>query len=331
MARYMFRKFINGLINRAEFKLGRDRLISYPTILFVEPTNRCSLSCPLCPTGKGYSYYPTGTMTLDVFSRIIGELGPWAKSLHLYNWGEPLLNRELWRMVRIAKGYGLKVWVSTTLNHLPEGGARELVASGLDRLNVSIDGVRQESYERYRVGGDLETVMKNLGEILEEKRKQASRLPLVRWQFIAMKHNEHEISEADNLARSLGIDFKIKLLRLDMADFNEGPLRARVACDSQWLPVNKEHNRYSSPASQGKADNGACRYLWDRISINWDGLVAPCCRVYRTSNCFTSIINGGFRHVWNSPTYRHARRLFTGGKSNGKTVCDRCVAQGNVN
>ena len=65
----------------------------------------------------------------------------------------------------------------------------------------------------------------------------------MRWQFIAMKHNEHEISEAEKLARSLGIDFKIKPLRLDMADFNEGPLKTRVECDSQWLPVDKEHNR----------------------------------------------------------------------------------------
>jgi MoaA/NifB/PqqE/SkfB family radical SAM enzyme len=263
-------------------------------------------------------------MPLSAFLRIIGELGPWARTVHLYNWGEPLLHRDLWRMVRIAKGYGLRVWLSTTLNDLRQGAARELVASGLDRLSVSIDGASAETYGRYRKGGNLEEVVANLRGVVAEKKRQGSRTPLVKWQFIPMRHNEHEIDAARARARELGVAFTLKKLRIDMVNFNEGPLDDRAKSDREWLPRDNRHNRYRECRAS------VCRYLWDRTTINWNGVVAPCCRVYRESDCFGSMLDGGFTRIWNGPAYQRARGIFTRGGDGGTTVCERCVIQGNI-
>lgn len=324
MFRYRIRKALNGLLNKAEFIMRRERLLSYPPIIFIEPTNRCSLSCPLCPTGRRDPRYPGGAMSLEIFSRLMDEIGPWARTVHLYNWGEPLLHDRIWDMVRVARRYGLKVWLSTTLNRLPADGPAEMISSGLDRLNVSIDGLGQGSYGKYRKGGDFETVMANLKAVLSEKKHRRSRRPVVRWQYLVMRHNEADIERARETARMLGVAFEAKPVRLDMADFS------RPAADGgngghDWLPENELYNRYIAEPRSDYPHGHPCRYLWDRAAIGWDGNVAPCCRIYGERDYFGSAIDGGFRRIWNGPSYRESRGLFTGNGNGGKTVCALCV------
>lgn len=326
MAARRIAKAFNELLNRAEFSLGRTALWSYPRIIFVEPTNDCRLACPLCSTGSGDRSYPRGYMRMEHFERIMAQLGPLARTVHLYNWGEPLLHPDIWAMVGIAKGYGLTAWLSSSLNDLGRGGAEALVESGLDRLSVSIDGVSRETYGMYRKGGDFSLVMENMRAVIEEKRRRRCSSPSVRWQFIPMRHNEHELEAARRAAEEIGAQFRVKELRLDMVGFNEGPLSERAARDDRWLPSDGRYNRYLKSSRAG----GACRYLWDRVTVNWDGVIAPCCRVYRRSDCFGSMLEAGFRPIWNGPAYRHARGLFAGRAEGDSTVCDRCVRQGNL-
>ena len=71
---------------------------------------------------------------------------------------------------------------------------------------VSIDGVTQEVYETYRVGGRLDRVMDNLNLLAEAKREMGSATPHVEWQFIVMRQNEHQMDEARALAGRMAVD-----------------------------------------------------------------------------------------------------------------------------
>ncbi|MDF2696727.1 MAG: hypothetical protein K0S65_5110, partial [Labilithrix sp.] len=129
-----------------------------PETGMIEPTNLCNLACPTCPTGTG-KIKPLPQMTLQRFDQVLGGLAPRLRNLALWNYGEPLLNKELPSMIARAKEAGVAVVkVSSNVHFLdgPRGSA--LLRSGLDVLILSVDGASQETYAAFRKDGDFERV-----------------------------------------------------------------------------------------------------------------------------------------------------------------------------
>ena len=78
--------------------------------------------------------------------------------------------------------------------------------SGLDYMTISIDGATQSVYEKFRKKGDLETVFKNIRNLIQTKNRMGKRTPMVSWQYLAFEHNEHEIDDAIKLGQEFGVD-----------------------------------------------------------------------------------------------------------------------------
>lgn len=298
----------------------RNRSIVWgdPCVLMVEPTNRCNLHCPLCPSGAGSLTRPRGQMAVDGFEGLIDEIGEHLLLLMLWNQGEPFLHSDLPRMIRYAKDRAIPTITSTNGHFVRTSEeARELVESGLDELIVSLDGATPETYRQYRVGGDFELVLRGFRLLRDEKRRSSSRRPFVHLQFIVMRHNEHEIPEMERLARSLGADkFSLKTAQV------YSPEEAR-----HFLPREKRYRRYhlSGGTFQVKSlrDVG-CRHLWYSTVVNWDGTVCPCCfdkdGQYALGNAFGA---EGLREIWVSPKYQRFRNLILRNRK-AVPICANC-------
>jgi hypothetical protein len=261
-------------------------------------------------------------MSLETFKMIYDQIGRYLYELHLYNWGEPLLNRRLPEMVEYAKKkYKPEIIISSNLATVSEEWADKIVLSGADLLNVSIDGVTQKSYEKYRVGGRLEQVLKTMGYMARLKKSLGMRKPVIRWQFIPMKHNEHEIESAKKRAKELGVDFRIHRLRLNICDFDENNSVQHVQENIDWRPENPKFIRLKK-----KRDlENACNFLWDRVVFNWDGSIQPCCKIYMQDHVFEKDPGKGFPDVWNGPYYVKARAIFSGNRAEESFICQRCI------
>ena len=95
--------------------------------------------------------------------------------------------------------------MSTNLNKpLSPQMAEDIIKSGLDVMIVSLDGVTQEVYEKYRVGGRLDRVLDNVKLLVQKKKELGSSTPHMEWQFIVMQQNEHQMEEAQQLAADFG-------------------------------------------------------------------------------------------------------------------------------
>ena len=90
--------------------------------------------------------------------------------------------------------------------------AAELVGCGLDHLVCAIDGITQESYQMYRVGGDVQVALEALKTIVEERKRQRSST-FVEWQFLVHGHNAEEVQQAKLLAKTLGVHIRFAPLR----------------------------------------------------------------------------------------------------------------------
>ena len=327
MKPYLLRKLWNARVNRSEFRRVQPVLRSLPPVVYVEPTNLCTLRCALCPSGQR-QIKPVGKMTMETFRRVLDVLGPTAREIHLYNWGEPFLHADMPDMIAYAKKFGPETVVSTNLNNLDEATAKAIIEAGLDRVNASIDGVSQEAYEAYRVGGDLALVMENLRMLCRLKQEAKSRLPLVEWQFLVSKQNEAEMPQAREMAAELGVKFHAKKIRVGLSEF-DSKASGDVAQDGEWVSDDERYNRYAK-----KRKRVACKSLWDRTIILWNGAISPCCQVFKAKHNFVQEFPEDFMAFWNGPEYVAARKIFTDeGNADArklKLVCVGCAAAGNI-
>jgi MoaA/NifB/PqqE/SkfB family radical SAM enzyme len=308
-----FRKFHNYWLASSDYRRRRTRLKGYPYAIRVDPISVCNLRCPLCPTGIGELKRPTKPMLIDTFSQVLDELGPFAFLAHLWVWGEPLLHKELWRMVALAEERGVGTEVSTNLSVvLSDRQIDELVVAGLSWLIVSVDGTSPESYNLYRRGGNFPLVLSNMRRIVERKKALGSLTPFVEWQFVPLRHNESEMGEAERLAREIGVDgLRFKPARLDKTQeltvSGQVPERLR----EQWA-ARDPRLHHQLDATHESFHDFHCPFLWGHVTIHPNAAIAPCCETYKTSHDFGRFGEQNFSEVWNGPTYTEARRIALG-------------------
>lgn len=318
----------NVVKSRSDSSLKSNRLAGYPVFLIVEPSNFCNLRCPLCPTGQRLPA-KRGKMSMQTFKRIIDQMHTYAWHLNLYYLGEPLLCDDLPLMITYARRHKMRVSVSSNLNLLNEEMADRLIDTGLEHLVVSLDGVTQETYGIYRIGGDCDTVVRNIIMLNERKKRKASHYPRIEIQFVVFKHNEHEIPGIKELAARLGVGLYFREGTLG-GKGQSPPLAKDYKLAEQWLSSNKEfHQDYDYFKRQPNIQKGYCGYLWKIATINWDGSVFPCCWVFESEHKFGNITEQGFKEIWNNELFRSSRDLFirnSTGKSPGaqKTICYQC-------
>ncbi len=310
----------NFILVKLSKALGLPRVLGMPLTLMVEPTNLCNLKCPLCPTGAGLLGRKGEMMKFNDFKKIIDELGPYLIHLRLWNWGEPLLNKDIYRMISYAKRHKIFVNTSTNSFFLTKENAANLVESGLDEIVISLDGASEETYSKYRKSGNFTRVIEAMNSLVEEKRRKRSKTPLIKLQFIIMKHNEHEVKKVRELAKVIGVDvlfFKTVGI-MDVSVYED---------IKDYLPLNKAYRRYEIKQGGVESKQGIrnfCDYLWDETTINVDGSVVPCCRDSHNSYVFGNIFNEPFKKIWNNKRYTEFRRQILKNKSK-INLCNNCT------
>ena len=321
------RKLFNLFIKQIQVSLGHSRLLYYPNRLTVDIGNICNLRCPLCPTGRGDKGAAKGFMRFQEFKSIIDEMGRYLTHLELHNWGEPLLNKELVDMVRYAKGKGIPTVISTNLNILDKETAEALISAGIDKILISCDGTSQETYSRYRVGGDFNKVMSHLQLLLDAKKKLKNDYTSLRLLFHVFKHNEHEIEKVKDLAKNLNVDLLIDPMRTDMGKEIFEKVDDAIERDKAWIPENPEHSFYNLEVKDKKR-HVTCNQLWKMAMINWDGSVLPCCHIYGEQYAFGNVFKQKFLSIWNNEKYLLSRKEILGKIERSPTICHTCKKNG---
>lgn len=315
------RRIINLAKTSSSFFLSavfkRPLVWGLPSILTIEPTNICNLRCPLCTTGAGEMTRPNGRMSLETFTTIMDKLGEHIFFLLIYHQGEPYLNQNFFEFVRLAKQRNIYVTTSTNGHYLSAENVRRTVECGLDSMIISLDGTTQDSFARYRRGGNLEQVIAGIRLLIAEKKKRKSRTPNVALQFLVMKHNEAEIPALRKLAGELQAD-RILIKNIEVHS---------VAQAREWLPAEEKYRRYHFDGENlivKNSDKKYCDRPWLSTLINWDGSVVPCCFDKNGKyNMGTLSPQNSFEQIWlDEPFNLFRQKLIRQRKS--IDICSNC-------
>jgi len=241
-----------------------------PPVLTIEPTNQCNLKCPLCTTGSGEMERTAGKMSLETYEQIIEHLGKDIFFMLIYHQGEPYINKDFFTFVELAKMHNIYVTTSTNGHYFTDTNIAKTLDSGLDSMIISLDGATQESYEKYRVGGQLDRLLDGTSRLIAERKRRKLRKPNVALQFLVMKHNENEIPEIKNIADQLGVD-RLLIKNIEVRSLVEA---------REWLPAENKFRRYNFDNKRYVVkgnDKKSCSRPWLSTLINWDGTFVPCC------------------------------------------------------
>lgn len=297
---------------------GRTIQWGLPISVSFEPTTSCNLRCPECPSGLRAFTRPTGMLKKDFFSETIDQLYKDLSYLVFYFQGEPYLNPQFLDMVQYASSKKIYTATSTNAHYLTDDAAKRTVESGLDRLIISIDGTTQETYQQYRVGGNLQKVLEGAARVVKWKKELKSKTPFIIFQFLVVRHNEHQIEEVKRLAKDIGVD-QVRLKTAQVYDFENDP--------NQLIPTNEKYSRYRKGKDgkmkfKGSVSNH-CWRLWHDPVITWDGAVVPCCFDKDATHKLGDLRQESFKSLWQNNNYRHFRSQLQKGRKN-IDICANC-------
>jgi len=175
-----------------------------PSFINIGLTHQCNLRCKICETWK-FGLKQEEELKLFELKKLIDEIGKWGKINVSFAGGEPLLRKKkLLECIKFAKKWNLTTHVTTNGQLIDKKTAEELVSSGLDFLQISLDGAREETNDYIRGKGTYRKAMKAIEEIKKAKEKFGSSLKLSLTTVVTEK-NLDELLEIVELVKELDL------------------------------------------------------------------------------------------------------------------------------
>jgi MoaA/NifB/PqqE/SkfB family radical SAM enzyme len=278
------KKVMNALGIYVEYRRRKTVLRHKPVVLKFEPSTYCNLRCPPChPDGNSFG----GTMSEEVFETLLDKAAlDYVIKTTAYMFGEPLWNKRIYDMICELSRRNVTTSISTNFHIFGEEHVDALIESGLTWILVCIDGADQESYEKYRVRGNLQKVLGNLELLIRRKKERRSRNPVIEVQSIVFDHNKDQIEDIRDMCSSIGVE--------------------RFTTKADVLPQVTGSVSVERPAKR----KSTCFFLYGSLMVDYDGVVIPCCLGrYEFGNLMTS----SFEEVWNNEKFVAARAWFASG------------------
>lgn len=180
---------------------------------FIEPTVLCNISCfkAVCNHESGIAKSRNESqLSMDMLKDILEDVGNHMIRVDLFNYGDPFVHPLAVDMIEYIKEKfpNIYLYISTNGLMLNDDKIKRIVASGLDEITFSVDGANQESYSRYRIGGDFDKIVKIMSEFVEERNTAGKEIPFINWRYILFNWNDSRqiMNKAKKIAERIGVD-----------------------------------------------------------------------------------------------------------------------------
>ncbi len=254
-----------------------------PHNLFIEPTNKCNLNCIMCPREK--LKRKQGIMSMELYKKVVDEASELGISyIRLNRFGEPLLHPQIFEMAKYAKEKGLKnVGFSSNGVLLTKKKAKELLDSGMDYVNFSIDSLNPETYKNIRIGATLKPTLNNILYFLKLKKEGNYKKPFVSISALDIDSNHDEIEDIKKFWRD-----KVDEVVIQTFVSYEG---GEKLSDVKFI---KKH---------------ACNQPFERLMILQDGKVIVCCDDFNGKILVGDINKESIKQIWNSKRVKKIQKI----------------------
>jgi hypothetical protein len=280
------------LVRRGLLMAGRDRAPRLPDIVQIESTNICNARCVFCPREE--MTRRQGVMDGGLFRKIVDECAALGiRHVRLHNYGEPFVDRHLAEKVAYAKQQGIaEVGLISNGSLIDDQVAHDVVAAGLDAINISVDASGREVFERTRVGLKYDRVIANVERLVRIRNEAGRTRPKLILSFVRQGNRDEE--------------------QAFVAHWRTVADKVHVTDLHNWAgALNRESDvRYP------------CYRQWLTFTALWDGRVSLCCADFDGRVALGDLRTSTIREIWDSEVYRLVRREHL--ESGGPAICRSC-------
>jgi MoaA/NifB/PqqE/SkfB family radical SAM enzyme len=303
-----------------------------PVCLYLETTNRCNLLCTTCPRTYD-ALEPEADMSWELFTRIVDQVPSIARVV-LHGVGEPMLVKELPRMIRYLKARGAYVLFNTNGTVLTAKKGRELCDTGLDELRVSLDAADARAFLLVRGKDYFNRIVRNVRAFIDMQVREGLGRPRVSLWLTGLKETIAQLPDFVRVAHAIGVK-EVYLQRL--VYFGEaaiGMARPDQALFEQLTQTEAEHIEAAEQLARalgisfnasGAADPeeslgrktdknpwSLCRRPWALMYFTANGRALPCCIAPFSQRGYENFTLGDatqatLQQIWNGPAYQGFR------------------------
>ncbi len=288
--------------------------LSTPYVLFIDPSDACNFKCKFCPTSNRQLMKSVGRplrlMKFDLFKKIIDDAKSFnqkIKVLRLYKDGEPTLNKKLPEMIEYAKKADVAKKIDTTTNAslLTKDRTKDLISSGLDRINISIEGVSNEQYKDFSdVNLEFENVVENVRYFYENK-KNCEMLVKINGDVLTKEDIKKFFDTFGNITDKIHV---------------EHIMSCWPNFELDGVKVNSEMGIYG----QEIKELSACSYVFYSISINSDGQVSLCFLDWSKKLIVGDCNQENIKDIWHGNKLRKYQMMMLNGDRKKHPICGDC-------
>ncbi len=289
--------------------------LATPFVIFVDPADSCNFKCSFCPTGDRKLMKNVGrpfkTMDFELYKKIINDISQFEKPikvLRLYKDGEPLLNKKLPDMIKYAKDKNCAEKIDTTTNAslLTHELSLKLINAGLDRINISIEGVNKLQYKKFsKVDIDFEKLVENI-KFFYENKKQCEVLVKINGDTLTEDEKQLFLDTFGNFADRIYIEHI-------MSCWPEFELRDDVKVNNQFGIYGQEIKEVM-----------VCPYPFYSFSINSDGTASTCFLDWSRKLLIGDVKKESVKNIWLGEKMKNYQIMFLENRRKEHSVCKNC-------
>ena len=307
-----------------------------PVCLYLEVTNRCNLLCETCPR-TFEDLEPPQDLTWELFTSIIDQ-APDVRRVVLHGVGEPMLVKDLPRMIRYLKARNIYVLFNTNGTLLAPRKRREIIETGLDELRVSLDAAESESFLKVRGKDMFDRIVRNVSEFTALQKEIGSPTPRVSLWLTGLKETVDQLPDFVRLAARIGVK-EVHLQRLVFDDLGRGLARSESSLFEKTLAeeeaaiaaaqalgatlgVTIDASGATEPGLSLKREQqdspwSSCRRPWSLMYFTAHGTALPCCIAPFSTRGYENYTLGNAKtqsltEIWNGEAYRQFRADLVG-------------------
>lgn len=295
--------FVDERLMASAYGFESIECADFPAYIMFDITNVCNSKCIHCPHSlANYGKAPKTYLSPEIFRKVIDEcVGRPLQFVRITADGEPFLHPQLFEMINYAVqgGVGL-IGLTTNGSLLSATEAKRLIDSGLFMVDISLDAIKKETYEKIRRSLNFDRTMKNIHRLIEIRNKCHSPLRIM----VSFVKQEQNVDE------------------MEMFKKYWTPLVDKVLIRELISNVNLINIQNDSPAKN--TPRWPCPYWYRRIVINYDGTLKACPVDWENKSTYKHVSECSLYDAWHSDFYWKNRIEHLNNSFSETSICKRC-------
>jgi MoaA/NifB/PqqE/SkfB family radical SAM enzyme len=287
-----------------------------PCLFNIDPSGACNLRCVFCPQSDPPGTMTFGLMEYELFERVVAaiERSTICAGLSLFLAGEPLMNKNLPRMIALARErLQTPPLIATNGTLLTKEVGRALVEAGAGDFLIDFcaDAAHYESmcppaaWERVRAN------IQALGDTMRASGAAgAIRLKNMDWRG---KTDEERRLSLSALRSLFGTAPPYRYEEYKLHNWS-GDFSAKAG----------ERYGYRTSVDKKKRGYNPCSHLWFMMNIHHDGTVSLCCRDTMKGAVIGDVTRSSLIEIWNGPDMVRMRELMIEKRYDEIPICRSC-------